>query len=153
MSKTKNKKSEKATPVTIIMVCVAYKLLGKAKINQLDGKGITTILHTKGLLEPVVEAYGKFEEACAKECTPENIAELNEQRARYDELSGDEKLALDKVINSSNQRLNECLFDEQGKEANLPDYDRLSEDAFVKLIQTNPDWTLGEISLLQRVIA
>lgn len=50
-----------------------------------------------------------------------------------------------------NTEVSECVKDELGKEVEL-EFAPLSEDAFGRLMESNPDWALGLIAELEDVL-
>lgn len=139
--KKENAQKGKVTIKTVDALS-AYNLLnqhneqGKQgfKLSGLETEDIFKVLYAVKALKPVAVAYTEFEKDVRKQFEPED---WNERRSRYNELSDEEKGAMNKEFVEIETKVQECLAKEREKEREIEAYERLGKEAFGKLIKSN----------------
>lgn len=142
-------------------IIAAYRILTKPndqqtgekgmKLSDLEPKDMYVALRAINSLRPVVTAFDDFNKDVLERLKPEGWDEAVE---RYNEMSESEKEDANKMASEYTRMVNECVQSELEKEKEVDDYERLSEEAFGKLIKSNGALLdVPSILLLQEVFA
>lgn len=139
-----------------------YQLLNSAKLTKMEDSDKIKVIKTLRVIKPISKGYEDFATEAQKKLMGENHAEMQKkaekwnkehQNQKYSDLSEEEVEELKSItgyFDAYNQRVAECLRDEAEKEQSL-EYERLSGDAFSKLVASN-DWTCGQILFISDFI-
>lgn len=132
-----------------------YKILGEAKVSNLEESDIVKIVKLRKNLRSIVEDYEAFFKDCQEKFKPENWDEIQEKIQKWQQdgenttLSESERIYINKIIIAYQNRINSAVKDELEKDVNIT-IEKLSEDSQVKLLKHN-DWSsnrLDEISII-----
>ena len=121
------------------------------KLSGLDTKDIFTVLRAANALKPVAVAFEDFRKDAQERLKPEG---WDGKVERFAEATDEEKAEINKAAMEYNDRVNECVATELEKEKEVDAYERLSEEAFGKLVRDNGHLLdVRSILLLQEVLA
>ncbi len=141
--KDKKEKGAKASKtIKVADAVAAYNLLNQAKeqgkqgikLSALDTADIFKVLYAVKALKPIASGYADFEKDVRKQFEPEN---WDERRGKFNELSDEGKLALNKEFVEYENKVRECLSKELESDKEVEAYERLDKEAFGKLIKDN----------------
>ena len=121
------------------------------KLSGLDTKDIFTVLRAANALKPVAVAFEDFRKDAQERLKPEG---WDGKVERFAEATDEEKAEINRAAMEYNDRVNGCVATELEKEKEVDAYERLSEEAFGKLVRDNGHLLdVRSILLLQEVLA
>lgn len=132
-----------------------YKILGEAKVSNLEEADITKIVKLRKDLRTAVESYEAFLKDCQEKFKPENWDNLQEKIQKWQQegekttLSEAERIEINKMVIEYQNKINSAVKDELEKIIEVT-IEKLSEDAEIKLLKHN-DWSsnkLDELSII-----
>ena len=146
-----------------IDVVNAFAALSGAKLSKLEDKEKFALIRAMKALKPIHNDYEDFVKDARQRLKPDDFDARLHEAEQWDathkdmaisDLTPKEKERL-KDINryfaDYTQQVEECVKDEAQKDVS-PDYARLAEGAFGRLLESNPDWTMDRIVLLSDVL-
>ena len=143
----------KTTSLTLETVVSGAKLLNDCKLKGVDGAEKYIILRAMRHFKPVGETFEAFVKTCQEKLKDEEIVKAEESAKRWEELNDDERQQINKVWGAYQKAIEECVSAELKKEADIPQYERLSEKGFTQLLDANPDWTIHQILTIESLLA
>lgn len=136
---------------TILQIDTAYSRLDKAKYDKMATSDRFALIKAMRQMKKVAKDFEEFREDAAKRLRPDGFDAVENKINEIRNLAGEEQTkaltdpanadALKKNFEYQNS-ITECIKEEAEKEVSL-DFAPLSEEAFGKLIDGNPDWTCG----------
>lgn len=138
----------------------AYRTLDAAKLAKMEVADRFTLIKALRPMKKVSAEFDDFREDAIKRLKPENYGEIAEAVNRFNEMSQEEREAAIsekkyadalKANLDFNNSMNDCLKEELTKETEL-DFATLPEEAFGKLLDSNPEWTLGIAMELEEIL-
>lgn len=134
----------------------AYNVLNAAKLSKLADADKFTVIRAMRQLKPVYTGYEDAVKDAQERLKPEDFDALQKRAADWNathkdkqlkDLTPEERTTLDGInaaYRDYTSKVEECIRDIAETEKTL-DYTRLSQDAFGKLLESNPEWKMQEI--------
>lgn len=134
----------------------AYNVLNAAKLSKLADADKFTVIRAMRQLKPVYTGYEDAVKDAQERLKPEDFDALQKRAADWNathkdkqlkDLTPEERTTLDGInaaYRDYTSKVEECIRDIAETEKTL-DYTRLSQDAFGKLMESNPEWKMQEI--------
>lgn len=132
----------------------AYKLLGNAKVSNLEDADKIKILKARKAMRPTANEYEAFEKDCQEamkyegfndDIEPYTIAHNKIRQGKVNEISESEANAYGRIMEYE-MKIRKALHDEQNKEIEI-EIEKLSEGSDIKLMSAN-DWTPNQLDLI-----
>lgn len=140
-----------------------YEILNEAKLTKMEDADKFKVIKALRSIKPIAKGYEDFIEEAKNKLKDDDFDKMTEraqawnkdnQGKKVGELTQkqiDELNAINTYFAEYNKRVETCLKEEAEKEVELT-FDKLSEEAFGKLVASN-DWTCGQIMALSDVVA
>ena len=140
-----------------------YAVLNEAKLTKMDDADKFKVIKALRVIKPVAKGYEDFVEDVKNKLKGDDHDKMTEkaqawnkdnQGKKVNELTQeqiDELNTINTYFAEYNKRVETCLKEEAEKEVELT-FDKLSEEAFSKLVASN-DWTCGQIMALSDAVA
>ena len=140
-----------------------YAVLNEAKLTKMEDADKFKVIKALRVIKPIAKGYEDFIEEAKNQLKGDDHDKMTKkaqdwnkdnQGKKVGELTQeqiDELNAINTYFAEYNKRVETCLKEEAGKEVELT-YDKLSEEAFSKLVASN-DWTCGQIMALSDAVA
>lgn len=134
----------------------AYNVLNAAKLTKLADADKFTVIRAMRELKPIHTDYEEAVKDAQERLKPEDFDALQKRAADWNathkdkqlkDLTPEERTTLDGInaaYRDYTSKVEECIRDIAEKEKEL-DYTRLTQNAFGKLLESNPDWTMQQI--------
>ncbi|MCM1295796.1 MAG: hypothetical protein NC311_09670 [Muribaculaceae bacterium] len=136
--------------ITVIMAVAAYATLKEAKLTQMeDAEKFDTILAMRSL-KKVAADYEDFAKDAQEKLKPENFSDLQDRAQRFEQLTDEEKLQVNRELQAYNAKVEECVNPEREKMTEV-EFQPLSKDAFTRLMKSN-DFTASTALTLYDVL-
>lgn len=121
-------------------IIAAAKILSdeKTKLSKMNEADKFAVVRTLRTTRVIVEDIEKFQNDARERLKPENFDKLQEQAQRFDSLSDDEKVALNKALVEYDSAVRRCVADALASEKEIEVYP-LSSDGFNKFMASNED--------------
>ena len=122
-----------------IDVVNAFAALNGAKLAKMEDKEKFTLIKAMKVMKPVkrVEEWRtKHADTKPSDFTPAELKELNE---------------INTYFNDYNKKVEECVKEEADKEV-TPEYARLTEEAFGRLLASNDDWDVEKSLMVSEIL-
>lgn len=143
----------------------AYNVINSAKLTKMQDADKFTLIKAMKALKPVKTAYEDFiadaREKLKGEAHEDMLRRAEEWKTK---LEGDKKKSSDftpeelaglnevnAYFNNYAKKVDECVKEEADKDVR-PEYSRLSEEAFGKLLASNEDWNVEKAVLLSDLV-
>lgn len=145
-----------------IAITNVYVILNEAKLTKMEDADKFKVIKALRVIKPVAKGYEEFAEEAKNKLKGDDYDKMSELAQTWNKANKGKKaneLSQDDIdtlndINSYfadyNKRIEECLKEEAEKEVEV-EFEKLSEDAFCKLVSSN-DWTCSQILSLSDVI-
>lgn len=133
----------------------AYKVLGEAKVSNLEESEIKKIVLNRKAMRNIVEEFEAFLKDCQEKFKPENWDELQSKIQQWQQegdkttLSEEERIAINKTIIEYQVKINNAIKEEENRIVEI-NVEKLSEESITRLLKHN-DWQtskLDDISIL-----
>ena len=146
-----------------IDVVNAFAALNGAKLANMEDKEKFTLIKAMKVLKPIKNDYEDFAKDAREKLKGDNhedmLKRVEEWRAKHaDTKPGDFTPAELKELNEINayfgdynKKVEECVKEEADKDV-TPEYARLSEDAFGRLLASNEDWDVEKVMLAAEIL-
>lgn len=137
-------------------VVEAYNALNSAKLTKMEDKDKFLVIKAIRQLKPISTAYEEFVKDAQEKLKDEQFNDNVEKAKKWQEegekttLTMDERMAMNAYFTAYNKRVDECVKEEKEKDVELS-YERLTDDAFLKLLSSN-DFDVNTIMLLNEVL-
>lgn len=144
-------------------IVTATAALSEAGLKGMEDKDKFTVIRALRVLKPIRQQYIDFVQDAANRLRPEDFDQLEQRKKewnkehegkKYNDLTSQELVELN-YINARyadyNNKIEDCIREEADREQELT-YDRLTEEAFGKLLAANADWTAATILLLTETL-
>lgn len=132
------------------IIVAAANILNSAKINKLSASDRVKMVKIYQALKKESEDFNSLLDEAQKRLKPDGFDGLN-NKSQQGTISEAEKKEYDKKLYEYQQLVNQVVQDEVTKDIEIT-FDKLNEDGFYTLIESNGDLTLSQINLLQQVI-
>lgn len=127
-----------------------YKVLGEAKVSSLEESEIVKVVKTRKALRQFAEEYEAFLKDAQEKFKPENFEELQNKLQKWNELSEEEKIEVNKQVRMYEFNINLAVGEELEKEIDVT-VEKLSEESLTKLLKHN-DWQMSKLDELQPIV-
>ena len=136
----------------------AYKLLGEAKVSNLEDSDKIKILKARKAMRPTANEYEAFEKDCQEamkyegfdaDIEPYTVAHNKIRQGKGNEITEDEAKAYGRIMEYE-MKIRKALYDEQNKEVEIEN-EKLSEGSDIKLMSAN-DWTPNQLDLIDMLL-
>lgn len=133
-----------------------YNTLNTAKLTKMEDKDKFLVIKAMRQLKPIATAYEDFAKDAQEKLKGEDFDTIRKQAQQWQEegesttLTLDERRHINLYLNDYNAKVAECLKEEAAKDSPTT-FERLSEEAFGKLIASN-DWTVETIMKLHEAL-
>ena len=133
----------------------AYKVLGEAKVSNLEESEIKKIVLNRKAMRNIVEEFEAFLKDCQEKFKPENWDELQPKIQQWQQegdkttLSEEERIEINKTIIEYQIKINNAIKEEENRIVEI-NIEKLSEESITRLLKHN-DWQtskLDDISIL-----
>ena len=140
-----------------------YAVLNEAKLTKMDDADKFKVIKALRVIKPIAKGYEDFIEEAKNKLKADDHDKMTEKAQAWNndnqgnkvgELTQeqiDELNTINKYFSDYNSRVEACVKEEAEKEVELT-FDKLSEEAFGKLVASN-DWTCGQIMALSDAVA
>lgn len=154
-------KKQKTIAVNVGKAVRAYRLLTTVKTNDKEGfklsnletKDIFKVIRATNALKQVATSFEDFQKDAQERLKPEDWEATIEKAQKFEELSTEERVAVNRAINTYNSKVAECVSTEVEKDKEVEVYEHLSEEAFGLLVKANEHLLdLSDIILLQDIL-
>lgn len=134
----------------------AYNVLNAAKLTKLADADKFTVIRAMRALKPIYTGYEEAVKDAQERLKPEDFDALQKKAADWNATHKDKKLSdltpeerttlegINTAFRDYTSKVEQCVRDLAETEKTL-DYTRLSQDAFGKLLESNPEWKMQEI--------
>lgn len=148
--------SKKTKTMKTIDIVNAYNVLNAAKLTKLADADKFTVIRAMRQLKPVYTGYEDAVKDAQERLKPEDFDALQKRAADWNathkdkqlkDLTPEERTTLEGIntaFRDYTEKVEQCVRDIAETEKTL-DYTRLSQDAFGKLLESNPEWKMQEI--------
>ena len=130
----------------------AYKLLGNAKVSNLEDDDKGKILKERKSMRPSADEFEAFLKDAQEMFKPEGWEETQKKLAQWQQegekttLSEEERIAINKALIGYQSAIDKAVKTELDKEVEI-EIEKLSEGADIKLMSAN-DWTPNQLDLI-----
>ena len=147
----------------VIDIVTAYAALSGAKLSKLEDKEKFALIRAMKALKPIHNDYEDFVKDARERLKPDDFDARQQEAEQWNAAHKGQKMAdltpkeqqrledINRYFADYTQQVEECVKDEAQKDVS-PDYARLAEGAFGRLLESNPDWTMDRIVLLSDVL-
>ena len=131
----------------------AYKLLGNAKVSNLEDSDKGKILKARKAMRPIADEFEAFLKDAQEMFKPEGWEETQKKLAQWQQegekttLSEEERIAINKALIGYQSAIDKAVKAELDKEIEI-EIEKLSEGADIKLMTAN-DWTPNQLDLIE----
>ena len=148
--------SKKPKDMKVIDIVNAYNVLNAAKLAKMQDADKFTVIRAMRALKPIQTDYEAAVRDAQERLKPEDFDDLQKKAADWNathkdkkltDLTPEERATLDGInaaYRDYTDKVEQCVRDLAETEKTL-DYTRLSQDAFGKLLESNPEWKMQEI--------
>lgn len=126
---------------------MAYKLLDDAKIKTMEDKDAIIIIKNRKVMRPYVESYDALLEDANEKFKPEDFEYLKEKVGKWDNLTDEEKMYVNRVLDVYKGKVEAVCKQELDKDIDIK-LDKLSEEGALKIVKEN-DWQMNKLDLLK----
>ena len=156
--------SKKPKDMKVIDIVNAYNVLNAAKLAKMQDADKFTVIRAMRALKPIQTDYEAAVKDAQERLKPEDFDALQKKAADWNathkdkkltDLTPEERATLDGInaaYRDYTAKVEECVKDLAEKEVSAS-YARLTEEAFGKLLEGNPEWDAGTAMLLMDVLA
>ncbi len=134
-------------------VVEVYNTLSSAKLSKMEDKDKFLVIKAMRQLKPISTAYEEFVKDAQEKLKGDDFEDIQKKAQKWQEegentsLSLEERREINTYLNGYNNKVVECLKEEVEKDNEL-NYEKISEDAFGKLVSSN-DFDVKTIMNLQ----
>ena len=127
-----------------------YKILGEAKVSNLDESEIIKIVKARKLIRQSAEEYDAFLKDVQEKFKPENFEYIQNALQNWNNIDDQERIEVNKVVRNYELKINAAVAEELEKDVDII-LDKLSEESVTKLLKYN-DWKLNKLDELQPML-
>lgn len=148
--------SKKTKTMKTIDIVNAYNVLNAAKLSKLADADKFTVIRAMRALKPIYTGYEDAVKDAQERLKPEDFDALQKRAADWNATHKDKKLTdltpeerttlegINTAFRDYTDKVEKCVRDLAETERELT-HTRLTEEAFGKLLESNPDWKMQEI--------
>ena len=135
-----------------LQVVEVYNTLNGAKLTKMEDNDKFLVIKAMRQLKPIATAYEDFVKDAREKLKGEEFDDMQKKAQKWQEegekttLTVEERIKVNTYLTGYANKVNECAKEEAEKENELS-YEKLTEDAFGKLIASN-DFDVKTIMLL-----
>ncbi len=140
-----------------IEIVNAYHKLTAAKISKMENADKYRVIKAIRAIKPVATDYDEFTKDAQERLRGDNhdeIVAMAQQWQREGEettLTIEDRTKVNEYLNDYNARVVACLQEEAERDHEL-NIEHLDEEAFGKLMESNEEWEVKDILLLQELL-
>lgn len=123
-----------------------YKILGEAKVSNLEESEIVKIVKARKQLRQYAEEYDAFLKDAQDKFKPENFEVIQDKLQKWNDLSDEDKINVNKVVRTYELKINTAVGEELEKDIDVT-LEKLTEDSITKLLKHN-DWSVSKLDEL-----
>lgn len=127
-----------------------YKILGEAKVSNLDESEIIKIVKARKLIRQIAEEYDAFLKDVQEKFKPENFEYIQNALQNWNSIDDQERIEVNKIVRTYELKINAAVEEELEKDVDIV-LDKLSEESVTKLLKHN-DWKLNKLDELQPML-
>lgn len=148
---SENTNSKKGMTTNAILS--AYKLLNDSKLTKMEDKDKFIVIKAVRKFKPIATDFADFQKDAQEKLKSENFEDMQKKAQQWQKegekttISEDERREINTFFNEYYKKLEDCLREESEKVHEL-EYEKLSEDAFGKLVSSN-DFKVDDIIKIQ----
>lgn len=135
---------------TVKQVVECYKALGEAKVTKLEESEVIKVIKIRKALRPIANEFDEFLKDCQEKFKPENWNELQEKLQNWKQVGEEERVGINKDMNSYKDKLEAAVNDEFAKEVEI-NIETLKEDSARKILLEN-SWPIGKLDEIEIVL-
>lgn len=134
----------------------AYKLLGNAKVSNLEDADKSKILKARKSMRPIADKFEAFLKDAQEMFKPEGWEETQKKLAQWQQegekttLSEEERIAINKALIGYQSAIDKAVKTELDKDVEIA-IEKLSEGSDIKLMSAN-DWTPNQLDLIEMLL-
>lgn len=132
-----------------IEIVKAYRIINEAKLTKMEDADKYKVIKAIRAMKPIATSFDDFTKEAQERLKDDDFSAMQKKAEQWQKegeqttLTMEERIAINRFFTDYNKRVEECVKEEAEKEVS-PEYGRLSEEAFSKLIGSN-DWAVKEI--------
>lgn len=140
-----------------INIVSAYRTINVAKLSKMEDADKYKVIKAIREMKPIAEQFDSFVSDARERLKPEDFDTMQEKAAQWQKdgdattLTMEERIELNHHFEEYNEKVQECVREESEKEIELK-FARLSEEAFCKLMASNPDWDVKTAVQVEEVL-
>ena len=140
-----------------INIVTAYRTINAAKLTKMDDADKYRVIKAIREMKPVVESFDSFVSDARERLKPEDFDTMQKKAEQWQKdgdattLTVEERVELNHHFEEYHEKVEECVREESEKEIELK-FVRLSEEAFCKLMASNPDWDVKTTVQVEEVL-
>lgn len=140
-----------------INIVSAYRVINVAKLSKMEDADKYKVIKAIREMKPIAEQFDSFVSDARERLKPEDFDEMQKKAVKWQEegenttLTMEERIELNHHFEEYNEKVQECVREESEKEIELK-FARLSEEAFCKLMGSNPDWDVKTTVQVEEVL-
>lgn len=138
-------------------IVTAYRTINASKLTKMEDTDKYKVIKAIREMKPVVESFDSFVSDARERLKPEDFDTMQEKAAQWQKegdattLTVEDRVELNRYFEDYNRKVEECVKEESEKEHELK-FGRLSEEAFCKLMASNPDWDVKTTVQVEEVL-
>ena len=125
----------------------AFRLLNGAKLSKMDDVDKFKVIKATRAFRTTAKDFDEFLKDAQEKLKPENFEEMQESAKNMKDLSEEDKAKVNTFFSDYQKKIELCIEEETKKDIETV-FEKLSEDAFGKLVSSN-DFTVNDIMVLQ----
>ena len=128
-------------------VVFAFRLLNGAKVSKMDDADKFKVIKAMRVFRTTAKDFDEHLKATQEKLKPDNFEEMQKMAENMKALSEEDKAKLNTFFSDYQKSIEACI-EKDTKEEIETVFEKLSEDAFGKLVSSN-DFTVNDIITLQ----
>lgn len=130
----------------LVKIVNAYKVLGEATTSKISEEEILKIVKIRKAMRPHSEEFEAYLKDCQEKFKPENWNSIEEKSRKWDSLSEEDKISVNKELIAYQKKINDAILEEQEKDIELS-FDKVSENTILSIGKEN-GWNFSKIEEL-----
>lgn len=130
----------------LVKIVNAYKVLGEATTSKISEEEILKIVKIRKAMRPYSEEFEAYLKDCQEKFKPENWDSIEEKSRKWDSLSDEDKVSVNKELIAYQKKINDAILEEQEKDIELS-FDKVSENTILNIGKEN-GWNFNKIEEL-----
>lgn len=130
------------------MVVALASVLAGAKLGKCQTADKFAIIKASAALKPRAEEYNALVKEAQERLRPENWDALVEESKRWDELDEAARAVHNRQVQAYTDEVNGCVAELLAREVEIELPGGLDAEAMGRLLDSNPEWTVGQAGLV-----